>query len=209
MPDQHAPSPAPSLAPLIGDHPALDLLNTRSRSAGGEEVDYWQTGEDVLRWLQQAGLHPDTLDPPPAPNQHALLAEARALRELARRLITAQAAGDGSLDCSALNAYLHQHRSAPHIQRDAEGKLAMVRLPCNNDPPTVLGPVAEAVAQLLVDGDFSLVKQCGGAECVLWFYDRTRGGKRRWCSMALCGNRQKVARFRKRAAAAVPPGGTP
>ena len=32
----------------------------------------------------------------------------------------------------------------------------------------------------------------------LMFYDRTKSHKRRWCSMALCGNRHKVAEFRKR-----------
>jgi predicted RNA-binding Zn ribbon-like protein len=62
----------------------------------------------------------------------------------------------------------------------------------------LLGPLAQAVAQLLVDGDFDLVRQCEHPECVLWFHDRTKAHKRRWCSMALCGNRHKAARFRKR-----------
>ncbi|HEX8403835.1 MAG TPA: CGNR zinc finger domain-containing protein, partial [Duganella sp.] len=40
--------------------------------------------------------------------------------------------------------------------------------------------------------------QCEHPECILWFYDRTKSHKRRWCSMALCGNRYKAAQFRKR-----------
>jgi predicted RNA-binding Zn ribbon-like protein len=52
----------------------------------------------------------------------------------------------------------------------------------------------------LVAGDFSLIRRCEHPECVLWFYDRTKAHKRRWCSMALCGNRHKVAQFRKRKA---------
>jgi predicted RNA-binding Zn ribbon-like protein len=51
---------------------------------------------------------------------------------------------------------------------------------------------------LLATGDFSLVRRCENAACVLWFYDRTRSHHRRWCSMARCGNRHKVAAFRKR-----------
>lgn len=61
-----------------------------------------------------------------------------------------------------------------------------------------LAPIAEAAATLLVEGDFGLVRTCEHPECVLWFYDRTKGHRRRWCSMALCGNRHKVAEFRKR-----------
>ena len=43
-----------------------------------------------------------------------------------------------------------------------------------------------------------LIRECEHPDCVLWFYDRTKSHRRRWCSMALCGNRHKVAEFRKR-----------
>jgi predicted RNA-binding Zn ribbon-like protein len=59
-------------------------------------------------------------------------------------------------------------------------------------------PVAEAVATLLAKGDFSLVRKCECPDCTLWFHDRTKSHHRRWCSMALCGNRMKVAAFRAR-----------
>jgi predicted RNA-binding Zn ribbon-like protein len=62
----------------------------------------------------------------------------------------------------------------------------------------LLAPVAEAAADLLVNGDFELVRKCEDRECVLWFYDRTKSHHRRWCSMASCGNRNKVAAFRQR-----------
>jgi predicted RNA-binding Zn ribbon-like protein len=69
---------------------------------------------------------------------------------------------------------------------------------------SLLVPVAQAVAVLLTEGDFSLVRQCEGSECVLWFYDHTKAHRRRWCSMALCGNRMKVAAFRARQRDTVP-----
>jgi predicted RNA-binding Zn ribbon-like protein len=59
-------------------------------------------------------------------------------------------------------------------------------------------PVAEAAAQLLAEGEFQLVRVCEHPDCTLWFYDRTKSHKRRWCSMAVCGNRHKVAEYRKR-----------
>lgn len=66
----------------------------------------------------------------------------------------------------------------------------------------ILGSIAEGVGSLLADGEFSRVKQCEHPDCVLWFYDRTKAQRRRWCSMAICGNRVKAAQFRKRAAGA-------
>jgi len=81
---------------------------------------------------------------------------------------------------------------------NAEGKLTLSRISRSTSIGSLLGPVAEAVAQLLVEGNFDLVKQCEHPDCILWFYDRTKAHKRRWCSMALCGNRHKAAQFRKR-----------
>lgn len=46
--------------------------------------------------------------------------------------------------------------------------------------------------------DFNLVRKCEDSDCVLWFVDKTKAHRRRWCSMALCGNRNKVASFRQR-----------
>lgn len=196
---------APSAeAPAVGDHLALDLLNTRARTIDGEAIEYWHSGGDVLRWLeQQAGIPA----PAGAVDHDALLSQAKALRSLARRLIVQRKEGSEAADPGSLNEYLHAYRSAPHLERDSEGKLMLTRLACGDTTLSLLGPAAEAVAELLIEADFSLVKQCEHPECVLWFYDRTRAHRRRWCSMALCGNRQKAARFRKRAAAtgAAPP----
>jgi len=52
-------------------------------------------------------------------------------------------------------------------------------------------------ALMLADEHFALTRKCEHPECTLWFYDRTKAHRRRWCSMALCGNRAKVARFRQ------------
>ncbi len=59
-------------------------------------------------------------------------------------------------------------------------------------------PGEDVPIELLVEGDFELVRNCEHPDCILWFYDRTRSHKRRWCSMATCGNRYKAARFRER-----------
>jgi predicted RNA-binding Zn ribbon-like protein len=180
-------------APMLGDHLAMDLLNTEARG-DGEALEFWNSGDDVLRWLERYGAVPALAA---GVDRAGLLAKAKALRTLARRLIVQRKAGEKA-DISGLNAYLHAYLSAPHLERDSEGRLALTRSARGEALASLLGPVAEAVAQLLVEGDFALVKQCEHPDCILWFYDRTKAHKRRWCSMALCGNRYKAAQFRKK-----------
>lgn len=199
-----SPVSVPSQAPMIGEHPALDLLNTEARTTDGEDVDYWKTGADVLAWLGRVDLDPARATLPAHVNLEKLLSHAKTLRTLARDLILGSIEGSPSADPADLNGYLHAHRSHPHLERDADGGLVLTRIACGEALSDLLGPLAEAVAGFLVEADFSLVKKCEHPDCILWFYDRTRAGRRRWCSMATCGNRHKVARFRKRTAAARP-----
>jgi predicted RNA-binding Zn ribbon-like protein len=65
-------------------------------------------------------------------------------------------------------------------------------------PDSLLLPIGEALAALVCDEDFTHVKACEGAACTLLFADHTRSRARRWCSMAVCGNRAKVAAHRQR-----------
>ena len=185
----------PAEAPLLADHLALDLLNTEARDDGAA-VEFWRSGDDVLRWLARQGIVP----PPDAGavDPATLLAQAVALRALAREAIGRRSEWK-TIAPDGLNAYLHAHLSAPHLAQDAGGRLVLARVPRGDAIAALLGPVAEAVAQLLAEGDFTLVRECEHPECVLWFYDRTKAHKRRWCSMALCGNRYKAAQFRKKA----------
>jgi CGNR zinc finger len=56
-------------------------------------------------------------------------------------------------------------------------------------PEGLLLPVGEALAKFVCEEDFSNVKAGEGPACTLMFADHTRGRARRWCSMAICGNR--------------------
>ena len=63
-------------------------------------------------------------------------------------------------------------------------------------PAEILFPIAEAVAAIVSGGFAAHVRKCGNPDCVLFFQDKT--GRRRWCSMAICGNRAKVTAFARR-----------
>jgi predicted RNA-binding Zn ribbon-like protein len=179
---------------MLGDHPALDILNTVAR-VDAELVDSLQSDRDVLRWLARAGW--------PVENDLAhrrsssLLETARSLRATIRTLIEKRKAGKRT-DPGALNAFLAEARCHLELVSNRDGSLDLKRQWKRRTAEQVLAPLAESAADLLTTGDFSLVKRCENGACVLWFYDRTRSHHRRWCSMATCGNRHKVAAFRKR-----------
>lgn len=65
-------------------------------------------------------------------------------------------------------------------------------------PESLLLPVGEAMAKFVCEEDFSNVKACEGHSCTMVFVDHTRRRARRWCSMAICGNRAKQAAHRDR-----------
>jgi predicted RNA-binding Zn ribbon-like protein len=62
----------------------------------------------------------------------------------------------------------------------------------------LLAAIARSGAELLTEGADARIRKCANPACGLFFYDASRTHKRRWCSMALCGNRSKVAAFAKR-----------
>lgn len=185
---------APSEPYVLADDPVLDMLNTLA-NIDGVPWDFWQVDADVVAWLVRLRwVEPNNM---PEFEPGALLAAARALREVIRELVAARKAQQPG-NPAALNAFLRKAVShtqlvwpaceAPRIERQRKQQTAA----------QFLAPIAEAAATLLVEGDFKLIRRCEHPECILWFYDRTKAHKRRWCSMALCGNRHKVAEFRKR-----------
>ena len=62
----------------------------------------------------------------------------------------------------------------------------------------LLAAIARSAAELLVEGPEAPVRRCANPNCRLFFYDASRTRRRRWCSMATCGNRHKVSAFLKR-----------
>lgn len=180
----------------VGGHPALDLLNTVSLQ-NGQPVDNLSSDQAVLDWLADYAVG-DTRQLQFAPG--ALLEKARALRDTVRALVDARKAGR-AIDLQALNRWLAQDNSHLELVQGTDGQLQLERRRVITSVEQLLAPIAEAAAELLTLQDFSIIRKCESPDCVLWFYDRTKGHKRRWCSMAACGNRHKVSSFRKRQSA--------
>jgi predicted RNA-binding Zn ribbon-like protein len=91
----------------------------------------------------------------------------------------------------------HQEHDREQEKQDASG-LAWRPLRRWQSPASLVFPIARSLADLVCTEDFTHVKACEGPPCTLLFIDRTRGHARRWCSMAVCGNRAKQAAHRNR-----------
>jgi predicted RNA-binding Zn ribbon-like protein len=66
----------------------------------------------------------------------------------------------------------------------------------------LLAAVARSAAEILAEGPRARLRICANPQCGLFFYDNSRTRQRRWCSMAVCGNRSKVAAFARKHASA-------
>lgn len=202
---------------FVGDHLALDFLNSRS-TPKGVWTEWLRDGGEFLDWLEQAG----GIDARVASRFRedggnrlaldAIAGRARDLREWFRGFIGRHAGrelpGSAASELGLLNELLAQGDTHPRIEArhepaDADPKdrrpLRLVGVRRWTTADQLLQPLAEAIAELVCQEDFRLVRECEGKKCVLVFLDRTKAHARRWCSMGLCGNRAKAAAHRARA----------
>jgi len=183
------------------DHLALDFLNT-NRGSEGEPVERLGTPRALLAWLEEAGvLPPDGLDAgwTSPPRLRVLLTEAHRLRDAVSGAVEAWTGGTlvPAPAVHVLNRVLEARRDGRVLE--AWGAACRIReARWLAGPLGLLAPVAEAAATLLAEGDPARVRRCDGPTCSLWFLDTSRNGRRRWCSMARCGNRAKVAAHYRR-----------
>ena len=196
-------------ANFIADSPGLDFLNSIATPVDAP-VDWLDSGDGLVAWLAEANLIPahalDALAEQAAPGELDKVADqARVLREWFRgfvrkhmgRPLTPQA----MRELGPLNALLERDETFSRIEvhRDSGGaRLELQTTRRWRSPESLLLPIGEALARCVCEEDFASIRACEGHRCTLIFADRTRRQGRRWCSMAVCGNRAKQAAHRGR-----------
>lgn len=198
---------------FIADAPGLDFLNSLA-SPIDEPVEWLDSGEGLLNWLGQARFVPDEVIADfrrsALPGElDSIAAQSRVLREWFREFVYRNRGAP--LDQAALSElepinrilardeqYLQIGIEESNKDRTGGNAFALTRHRRWRSPEALLLPLAEAIAEVISTEDFRHVKSCEGHKCTLLFVDRTRGRARRWCSMAVCGNRAKQAAHRER-----------
>jgi predicted RNA-binding Zn ribbon-like protein len=208
---------------FVADAMGLDFLNTRAVPVD-TEVEWIGSGEDLVSWMQAAELVPPEIlaalhKTAAAAEFDRVASQARKLREWFRRFVHSHLGSPlrpkALQELEPLNRVLiRDEQFGQIVARDSSRKGRSKQDP-NEEAPlselvwsprrrwrsaeTLLFPIAKAMADLVCDEDFTYVRACEGHDCTLLFVDRTRGHARRWCSMAVCGNRAKQAAHRERA----------
>jgi predicted RNA-binding Zn ribbon-like protein len=197
---------------LVGDVAGLDFLNSIA-TPGDVPVDWINDGEGLLHWLRHTDLVPAAvladLRKRALPGELDEVAEqARRLREWFRGFVFDHKGRPlKSLDLEQLkplNRLLEREDGCSQIAPSLAGSDSVFEVRFLRRwryPDSLLSPIAEALAQLVVTENFENVRACEGPACTLMFADHTRGRHRRWCSMAICGNRAKQAAHRQRLSA--------
>ena len=189
----------------------FDFLNTAELDGSGRPVEHLTALADVTGWLEAHGLLHEArrrpIDATPPARAAALLAHAIAVRAGLREVVEALVAGR-AVDAEALdtvNAILRA-RSAVQLV-PGEGGLTLAHRHVGDPLDDALAAVAEPLVAVIATGAIDRLRICANDGCRWVFHDTSRTGRRRWCSMASCGNRAKAARHRARRRAATPPAG--
>jgi predicted RNA-binding Zn ribbon-like protein len=178
----------------LGGRPSVDLVNTL-RERWRRRVETLVTPGDLGLWLVQAQLAPA----PPRVTR-ALLGEARDLREAIDACMGATLAGVRAPGAAAREIDRRLVDVRPRLERDAAGALILAERPPVDSARAALAAIALDAARMLgTPAEAARIRVCAAETCSARFYDRSPAGRRRWCSMALCGNEAKARRHRARA----------
>jgi len=186
---------------FIGEHPAIDFANTRVVDHG-DPMELFRSWADVVRWLSQAKLVTSESTELPATAGTRALESVIELRQAWEKVLAELVSGGKVSDAflERLNGFLALDTFHEIVHRDGKKGFRIVRSPSHlQGEKLVLNLIAHQIAAFLAEANLSYVHRCANTtSCVLYFYDTTKNHRRQWCSVATCGNRHKVAQFRKR-----------
>ncbi len=162
-----------------------DFVNTLDLETGEDRI---ASPAELAEWYSEEGLVEDLVEP--TRQEHA---DALAVREAIRELLLANNGGDA--DTAAASATLEDAGRKTRIGiRFAGGQPVLA--PESDGAAGALGQIVATVAELAKTPEWPRLKACRDDNCRVAFYDKSRNRSRAWCSMEVCGNREKARTFR-------------
>jgi predicted RNA-binding Zn ribbon-like protein len=183
---------------FVGNHPCIDFINTQM-IVRGNPTDLLSGCEDLVAWLIQAHMvdkaHAVAVIKQWGHKDQKWLFEQgvtfrRTLRDMVAHIVARKSIPDSAI--ASINHILSRCPGYPQVVHE-KGRFTRQFQSQTEEKDGLLLSLAEAASDLLCSGTWSLIKKCGNAACILYFYDTTKNHTRNWCSMQLCGNRKKVA----------------
>ncbi|MEU8899348.1 ABATE domain-containing protein [Nocardia sp. NPDC048505] len=153
-----------------------------------ERLDMVRTPAALGDWIHSAGI----LDSVPDCDD-AVVREAADLREAAYRLARAVMAGEAFTDADRRLINTVARGATPETTLGPDGTVQRT-----GSAAQAMTAIARSAVELFGDPDRARIKECGREGCTRLYLDTSRGSSRRWCDMAVCGNRAKSAAFRAR-----------
>lgn len=100
-----------------------------------------------------------------------------------------------SEDLALFNSVLQMQHEWQELNQLHQGGFVSRIMRSTESIEQALGPAVESLTETLVHGDLTRLRTCAHSDCELRFYDDSKNGARRWCTMSGCGNRAKAAAF--------------
>lgn len=176
---------------LIGNNLALDFINS---------INHELTREGLLSWAVAVAV----VKPAEAEDYYEKwngkrLDEISIFRKRLRRAVVNLVSTKQipASEISWLNRVLRENAGYSELAVSEQGFTKTLKIDLCN-PDSLIGPITESFVDLICFGQLDYLRKCERADCILYFYDTTKNHRRRWCSMAICGNRAKAAKFYKR-----------
>ena len=197
---------APHMFDLSGGALCLDFANTVSDRGSDAPIDRLTSYGDFLSWCEQSGaagpaqvreLSKLAAAHPSAARE--ALARAIDVREALYRLFAAASGGKRPrpADLALVNEQIPLAFKRSRIAAAGEHYVLRVDAAAD-DLLSPLAPVIKSTVDLLTSPALDRVRTCAADTCEWLFLDTTKNRTRRWCDMKVCGNREKVRRFRSR-----------
>jgi predicted RNA-binding Zn ribbon-like protein len=188
---------------FVGNYFALDFLNTRLVNEEGP-VELLPDTASLSRWFEAAGLPKGAGKDRTAQtwqnSQSArrflkdLLVFREELRSTVLRLESGKNPEPAFLEELNKKLLAYPHRYI--LVSNRSGTRRQTYVDPAVFPRDLWRELADSAAHLLTDVPLNRLRKC--ERCVVNFYDISKKGSRRWCSMHLCGNREKVSTYRRK-----------
>jgi predicted RNA-binding Zn ribbon-like protein len=187
---------------FVANRPILDLLNTQPVLADGP-TELLPDVRALERWLIASGMVTSLKTKTivrswrHSTESTAFLKQLIAFRERLREAVTRIESGSSPADpfLAEVNSLLLQYPLHSSLHK-RDGKVIRETLFEPRKPANLWAPIIDAAADLLVETESSRIRKC--ESCAVHFFDTSKKGSRRWCSMNICGNKLKVAAYQRR-----------